>query len=437
MLIGRGAVHWYVLGSQSLEVSSAEAAELLRALCDLQLRGFAHFCLGQLRVAVRLRPVQPGDRRLHEFELLWEQLLKDKAHFNQAKSRFERSVQARERQEVEALREEMRKKAIDLQSLKTRLQAILRVERPSPLPVANAQDCENTLQELRSEASAVRAQGADLATVQLELDYAEDLLVRVRNGEDEGAFRSQVEVLKAALVQAKAQRVVTDTKKLTQSIGCSLRVLQTDRSFSKSKANVLRKVLERVSPCGSSLSRSPDLSFENHKPAGRSQGPVTDRSTEERHTVDLQDKVDRFRSLEDNMSLEKGKLKGEAHEIAVRKAALEGREESLAHRETALAVLEDRLRASLAQVLSRAEAREFLRLKAAELVQLRRLLETERAELGCKQAALQAKEVVFEEHRRVLDRRLRRAANDQAQIDQQSQRMRAARRELDAFLNRI
>ena len=429
-----------MLGSQGLEVSSAEAAELLRALCDLQLRGFAHFYLGQLRVSVRLRPAKPGDRRLHEFELLWEQLIKEKAHFQQTKSRFERSVHAsvaRERQEIDTIREELRNKASDLHHLKSRLQAVLREDRLCPLPVASVQDCEHTLQELRTQAGTVRALSANFAAAQVELDYAEDLLVRVRNGEDEGAFRSQVEVLKAALVQAKAQRVVTDTERLAQSIGCSLRVLQTNRTFTKSKANVLRKVLERVSPCGSSLSRSPDLSFEGRKPAGLSQGPVTDRSTEEKHTTDLGDKLDRFRCLEEALNQERGKLKGEAHEVAVWKAALEGREEAVALRETALAVLEDRLRASLSQVLGRAEAREFLRLKAAELVQLRRLVETERTELAGRQEAFQAKEVVFVEQKRALDRKMRRVASDQAQIYQQSEKIRTACKELEDFLNKI
>ena len=439
--------HLYVLDSQDLEVTSVEAAELLRALCDLQLRGFAHFRLGQLRVHAHLRPTQPGDPRLQEFELLWEQLLRDKAHFEQDKARFESSVRAgvaRERREIEKLREDIKR---ELRSLKIRLQQTLKTEKPSPLPVTPSQDCEDILEALRREAGGVRVQSAGFSTVQRELDYAEDLLVRVRNGEDEAAFHSQVEVLKAALIQAKAQRVVTDTEKLAQSIGSSIRVLQIDRRFSKSKANVLRKVLDRVSPSGSSLSRSPDLSFESRKPPGlsqNSQSPVTDRSAEaekedgwRKHVTILQDKLDRCRSREDTLSLEKSKVKGEAHEVALRAAALELREEGLAQRETALALLEDRLRTSLSKVLTRAEAREFLRLKAAELVQLRRLLETERTELANQQVALQAQEMVFAEHKRELDRRLRKVAWDQTQIDHQSEKIRAARKEVEAFLNKL
>ena len=433
--------HWYVSGSQAVEISPVEAADVLKALCNLQLNGYSHFKLGHLRVSIRLKGKKPGERRFNEFELLWEQLFRDKDRFEQEKNKFESTLKAQiahEKSEIESNRQELREKTSILHQLKTRLQSLLQDPKPSPRLKIGFMDCEESLNTLRTEAASLQAQGTDLNPVKRELDLVEDLFVCVQNGEEEGGFRNQVEVVKKAFLYAKAQRVVSETEKLTQSIGSSLRVLHTDVSFHKSKANILRRVLERVSPCASSLSRSPDLSFENRRlpttslpsPCARNTGEV---EKWQKKAADLSEKVARFEAAEEEFILEKGQVKGEAQELALKKAAVSRREEELAEREIELTVLEDRLRASLSRVLSKSEAREFLRLKAAELAHERRLLQIKSAEFNDQLACLQAQEVAFAEQKRVFDRRLRKATHEISQ----NKRLREVCKEIETALNKI
>ena len=285
---------------------------------------------------------------------------------------------------------------------------------------------EVELSRLRQEAMQLRQQGLRLPAVQHELDYAEDLLVRVAQGEDIKRLRSQLKVLASALVQAKAQQMAASTAKLATSLSAKLQALEQVNSPSKLRL--------RLSTCPSTARPTRDRGVLT---SPRPSPLVTSRRKEEeeqRIIADLRIRLDRYRSLDDSLALERGRLRAIAQELQVRKSGLDRREQSLFQQEVSVALREDQLRATICRTLLKSEAHEYMRVRANELQQEQFLLDKDRQHLDAQSAQLQRRENEVAELRKVLERRLRKTTRDQTRAEATGKKLQSAREQLRSFL---
>lgn len=282
---------------------------------------------------------------------------------------------------------------------------------------------EAELARLRQEAALLRKQGQRLPAVQRELDYAEDLLVRVSQGEDINRLRSQLKVVANALVQAKAQQVAADTAKLATSLSAKLQALE--QVSSPSRLHFRLATTARPSMVRSALT-SPRISTQ-----------ATSRGkNEEEHQViaDLRVRLDRYRSLEDSLAMERAHLRAFAQELQARKSSLDRREQALFQQEVSVSLREDQLRATICRTLLTSEAREYMRVRASELQQEKFLLDKDRQHLETQTTLLQRREKEVKELRKVLERRLRKATKDQTCAQETEKKLKTAREQLRSFL---
>lgn len=282
------------------------------------------------------------------------------------------------------------------------------------------------LTHLRQEALQLRQQGLRLPAVQHELDYAEDLLVRVSQGEDVKRLRSQLKVLASALVQAKAQQMAANTAKLATSLSAKLQALEQVNSPSKLRPRLSIRPSTARPGCGRGVLTSP-----------RPDTQVASRRKDEeiqRVIADLRTRLDRYRSLDDSLALERGRLRAIAQELQMRKSGLDRREQTLFQQEVSVALREDQLRATICRTLLQSEAHEYMRVRANELQQEQFLLDKDRQHLEAQAIQVQRRESEVAELRKVLERRLRKATRDQTRAQETEKKLKAAREQLRSFL---